>query len=91
MDKLFRSDDMEFFAPGVLKNVVSEVKKSCLEVDIIVYEELVSVIVKLLSLDPSHGLHLDGKLDRRSLGSFVSKCVDTVFGNMKLCNTTNDK
>ncbi|KAJ6640303.1 Cilia- and flagella-associated protein 206 [Pseudolycoriella hygida] len=40
------------------------------------HEQLATVVIKLLSLDPSHGLHLDGEMDRRSLGSFVRKCVE---------------
>lgn len=84
MDQLLRSGDMEFFPPGVFKIILNEVKKSCLEVDIVVHEQLVSVIIKLLSLDPSHGLHLDGKLDRRSLGSYVRKCIDVLLGELKI-------
>lgn len=82
MDQLLKSGDVEFFPLGVFKNILNEVTKSCLEVDIVVHEQLVSVIIKLLSLDPSYGLHLDGKMDRRSLGSFVRKCVDILLGKI---------
>lgn len=84
MNQLLKIGEVDVFPPGLFKNIINEVKKSCLEVDIVVDEELVSVIVKLLSLDPSHGLHLDGKMDRRSLGSFVRKCVDIVIGKMEI-------
>lgn len=80
MDQLLNSDNVEFFPLGVFKTILNEVKKSCLEVDVVVHEQLVSVVIKLLSLDPSYGLHLDGKMDRRSLGSFVKKCVDILIG-----------
>lgn len=80
MDQLLKSGDVEFFPPGVFNNILNEVKKSCFEVDMVVHEQFVSVIIKLLSLDPSHGLHLDGKMDRRSLASFVRKCVDILLG-----------
>lgn len=82
MDQLLKSSDVEFFPSGVFKHILNEVKKSCLEVDIGVHEQLFTVIIKLLSLDPSHGLHLDGKMDRRSLGSFVRKCVDILIGKI---------
>lgn len=82
MNQLLKSGEVDFFPPGLFKNIINEVKKSCLEVDIVVDEQFVSVIVKLLSLDP--GLHLDGKMDRRSLGSFVRKCVDIVIGKMEI-------
>lgn len=80
MDQLLNSADIEFFPPGVFKTILNDVKKTCLDVDIVVDEKLVTVIIKLLSLDPSHGFHLDGKMDRRSLGSFVRKCVDILIG-----------
>lgn len=84
MDKLLKTGDVEFFPPGVFKTILIEVKKSCLDCDIVVDEQLVSVIIKLLSLDPSYGLHLDGKMDRRSLGSFVRKCIDILMGKLNL-------
>ncbi|XP_037028228.1 cilia- and flagella-associated protein 206 [Bradysia coprophila] len=79
MDKLLKTGDIEFFPSGVFKTILNEVKKSCLDSDIAVDEQLVSVIIKLLSLDPSYGLHSDGKMDRRSLGSFARKCIDILI------------
>lgn len=79
-----KSGDIEFFPPGVFKTILNEVKKSCLDSDIVMDEQFVSIIIKLLSLDPSYGLHLDGKMDRRSLGSFVRKCIDILMGKMDI-------
>lgn len=84
MDQLLKSGDLEFFPPGSFKNIVNDVKRSCSEVDIVVDDVFISVTIKLLSLDPSHGLHLDGKMDRRSLGSFVRKCVDILSGKIQI-------
>lgn len=83
MDQLLKSGDVDYFPSGVFKTILNEVKTTCSDIDIEVNDQLVSVIIKLLGLDPSHGFHSDGKMDRRSVASIVRKCVDIVNGEEK--------
>lgn len=60
---------------NVIKNITNEVMRNCAKDDIIVQENVISLAVRLLSLDPSYGLRLDSHYDRRALEEFVFKCV----------------
>lgn len=73
---------------NVIKNITGDVMRDCAKADIIVEENVISLAVRLLSLDPSYGLRLDSHYDRRALEEFVFKCVVKftgwhIVGNIK--------
>lgn len=72
---------------NVIKNITNEVVRACAKADVIVEENVISLAVRLLSLDPSYGLRLDSHYDRRALEEFIVKCVVKFTG--WLYNFTN--
>lgn len=78
MDSKIHHQSIQKFCVGssnVIKNITNEVMRDCAKADIIVEENVISLAVRLLSLDPSYGLRLDSHYDRRALEEFVFKCV----------------
>lgn len=83
MESINKHNSLDKFSIGssnVVKNITNEVVRECAKIDVIAVEHVVSLAVRLLSLDPSYGLRLDSRFDRRSLEEFVQKCVEKLTG-----------
>lgn len=83
MQTIIKYNSLEKFSVGssnVIKNITNEVMRECAKVDVTVDENVVSLSIRLLSLDPSYGLRLDARYDRRALEEFVQKCVGKFYG-----------
>lgn len=75
------TDQYNVGSSNVVNNITNEVIRECTKVGVVVEENVVSLAVRLLSLDPSYGLCLDGHYNRQSLEEFVYKCVVKFSGS----------
>lgn len=65
---------------NVVHNITNEVIRECSKIGVFVDENVVSLAIRLLSLDPWYGLRLDSRYDRKALEEFVNKCVQKFSG-----------